>query len=118
MLFAGWASANPQAAISWFTNSGQVPDSESGELKETLLSGMLEGLTYRNPADAANFLLTHADFSKPETLGRMRDAAHKMVESAGLESAASWSERLPEGCLLYTSPSPRDKRQSRMPSSA
>ena len=26
-------------------------------------------------------------------------------------------ERL-RGCLLYTSPSPRDKRQSRMPSSA
>ena len=24
----------------------------------------------------------------------------------------------PLGCLLYTSPSPRDKRQSRMPSSA
>ena len=23
-----------------------------------------------------------------------------------------------DGCLLYTSPSPRDKRQSRMPSSA
>ena len=26
--------------------------------------------------------------------------------------------RIPTGCLLYTSPSPRDKRQSRMPSSA
>ena len=25
---------------------------------------------------------------------------------------------LPKSCLLYTSPSPRDKRQSRMPSSA
>ena len=25
---------------------------------------------------------------------------------------------VPSGCLLYTSPSPRDKRQSRMPSSA
>ena len=25
---------------------------------------------------------------------------------------------LPRTCLLYTSPSPRDKRQSRMPSSA
>ena len=25
---------------------------------------------------------------------------------------------LSQGCLLYTSPSPRDKRQSRMPSSA
>ena len=27
-------------------------------------------------------------------------------------------EALPKACLLYTSPSPRDKRQSRMPSSA
>ena len=26
--------------------------------------------------------------------------------------------RLKKSCLLYTSPSPRDKRQSRMPSSA
>ena len=26
--------------------------------------------------------------------------------------------KLAENCLLYTSPSPRDKRQSRMPSSA
>ena len=30
----------------------------------------------------------------------------------------SHRRRLFEGCLLYTSPSPRDKRQSRMPSSA
>ena len=29
----------------------------------------------------------------------------------------SWSETY-KACLLYTSPSPRDKRQSRMPSSA
>ena len=28
------------------------------------------------------------------------------------------TETFPKGCLLYTSPSPRDKRQSRMPSSA
>ena len=28
------------------------------------------------------------------------------------------SRGLRKGCLLYTSPSPRDKRQSRMPSSA
>ena len=27
-------------------------------------------------------------------------------------------DHLSIGCLLYTSPSPRDKRQSRMPSSA
>ena len=28
------------------------------------------------------------------------------------------SQRNPQGCLLYTSPSPRDQRGSRMPSSA
>ena len=27
-------------------------------------------------------------------------------------------ENLPKGCLLYTSPSPRDRQKSRMPSSA
>ena len=31
---------------------------------------------------------------------------------------SSTEERLKAACLLYTSPSPRDKRQSRMPSSA
>ena len=31
---------------------------------------------------------------------------------------AGWRNETPEPCLLYTSPSPRDKRQSRMPSSA
>ena len=30
----------------------------------------------------------------------------------------SLKESVPDICLLYTSPSPRDKRQSRMPSSA
>ena len=34
-------------------------------------------------------------------------------------SIANWIHRVfPRACLLYTSPSPRDKRQSRMPSSA
>ena len=34
------------------------------------------------------------------------------------EGVIALAERLVGGCLLYTSPSPRDKRQSRMPSSA
>ena len=36
---------------------------------------------------------------------------HRVIKSDG--SLGGYS-----GCLLYTSPSPRDKRQSRMPSSA
>ena len=35
-----------------------------------------------------------------------------------LEHAQALTHTLWFGCLLYTSPSPRDKRQSRMPSSA
>ena len=30
----------------------------------------------------------------------------------------AWTPRQPEYCLLYTSPSPRDVEESRMPSSA
>ena len=37
---------------------------------------------------------------------------------AVLLSAQCTDERVNQICLLYTSPSPRDKRQSRMPSSA
>ena len=58
-----------------------------------------------------------------DTLGRARD---RLDDESKLRSAmrrerrrrvAEMGERV-EGCLLYTSPSPRDKRQSRMPSSA
>ena len=44
----------------------------------------------------------------------------KVVEAHQAEQAAikAKMEGTPEPCLLYTSPSPRDKRQSRMPSSA
>ena len=39
--------------------------------------------------------------------------ALKSIQKVGLDKFAKSN-----GCLLYTSPSPRDKRQSRMPSSA
>ena len=43
------------------------------------------------------------------------------TEAAAI-AAAAWrgkgDGKAADGCLLYTSPSPRDKRQSRMPSSA
>ena len=39
-------------------------------------------------------------------------------ELIGAAHAGCFSMALSKDCLLYTSPSPRDKRQSRMPSSA
>ena len=46
-----------------------------------------------------------------------RDIPPELEEAARLEGLGLW-QRQRWVCLLYTSPSPRDKRQSRMPSSA
>ena len=42
----------------------------------------------------------------------------KLAQQDYLGAAVDLRTSLNKGCLLYTSPSPRDKRQSRMPSSA
>ena len=46
---------------------------------------------------------------------RTRDLEEKAL---GIDATNWLKAKLAEACLLYTSPSPRDKRQSRMPSSA
>ena len=53
-------------------------------------------------------------------LYNLRKAVDKPFEHALLETlpGVGFSIRPPRTCLLYTSPSPRDKRQPRMPSSA
>ena len=52
----------------------------------------------------------------PNTYGIWADE----LKAVGLEQLLEhrWSDTVSYFCLLYTSPSPRDKRQSRMPSSA
>ena len=47
--------------------------------------------------------------------GPIRMEAMTVFEEMGI---SDYGILLSENCLLYTSPSPRDKRQSRMPSSA
>ena len=42
----------------------------------------------------------------------------KRTEKLSLYDAVNQAKRDSEGCLLYTSPSPRDRSVSRMPSSA
>ena len=50
---------------------------------------------------------------------RFVDAGGDAVRLKGVrDGRAAGRAHLHDGCLLYTSPSPRDKRQSRMPSSA
>ena len=53
-------------------------------------------------------------------LSGMANALEQQLQQTSTFDALPFTERLSllHDCLLYTSPSPRDKRQSRMPSSA
>ena len=54
-----------------------------------------------------------------ELLGRVVDGLGNPIDGKGpLDKGIKKSRVEVKACLLYTSPSPRDKRQSRMPSSA
>ena len=50
--------------------------------------------------------------------GELRAYTELLEESRNEAIARMVADAQARGCLLYTSPSPRDKRQSRMPSSA
>ena len=59
-----------------------------------------------------------------DSIRRERDSIERLLNQARFENLSREVESLIQefdrldACLLYTSPSPRDKRQSRMPSSA
>ena len=67
-------------------------------------SDILEALHYTRKS----IEIVNAQTVTPETTSMMYDA-HEVLQTAYIYERS---------CLLYTSPSPRDKRQSRMPSSA
>ena len=54
----------------------------------------------------------------PPNLERVRSPAHRLSTPVGENVSVCKPRGRARPCLLYTSPSPRDKRQSRMPSSA
>ena len=64
-------------------------------------------VNYLETTGAAGYVLGISGGQDSTLAGRLAQLACEQVDGA-----AFWA------CLLYTSPSPRDKRQSRMPSSA
>ena len=115
--FAFYRSKRPFQRISddvlWdYVRAGHAPAASGGvDLRWT---GAWEACVYR---------------SAPSMFRRLGGLRIPMLGIVGRDSAvfrpesiARWRQAVPEvevqTCLLYTSPSPRDKRQSRMPSSA
>ena len=73
----------------------------------------------RTPGDAAGGL-TYPTTNGTNGQVLTSDGAGNVTwqDSTGGGGASVTISDTPPACLLYTSPSPRDKRQSRMPSSA
>ena len=65
-----------------------------------------------------NFSLPQLQNLPIEEARIVADALAVHATSRQIDSAASKLAALAEACLLYTSPSPRDRQKSRMPSSA
>ena len=65
---------------------------------------------------AASFGEVDAFRRQSDTVDRLYDYGEARIQE--MDEAGIHMQVLSHGCLLYTSPSPRDKRQSRMPSSA
>ena len=79
---------------------------------------------------SAEVFISYAAKDRERVLGlvkRLRDAGVTVwIDQAGIDVATMWSQEIVSAirgckvmlCLLYTSPSPRDRQKSRMPSSA
>ena len=62
---------------------------------------------------------TPQTFKKDKLLYAIKNSSHlNITDESMLMEEANFKIKLIEGCLLYTSPSPRDRTRSRMPSSA
>ena len=80
------------------------------------------GLVSRGLSKVRELVASATHFGKPpeaDDLERIRVQLQECAEGRGGEvSTRQRAARLAETCLLYTSPSPRDRTRSRMPSSA
>ena len=83
---------------------------------------MIMKLNFLLFAASAIFILhtthSHSTMVKPHSWLDYKQWLPKADGSIVFDYVGQKSGRQCEACLLYTSPSPRDKRQSRMPSSA
>ena len=94
--------------------------------------GKIRLMTIGNTGGWRNFANTRRRITQPSDMKGLKirtvvaDLPQELVKAMGAsptpipwpELFTSFQTGVVEGCLLYTSPSPRDKRQSRMPSSA
>ena len=129
-------AAGREAALLALLDAGALPGVEAVGPDQPIGPGDI--LVFRVPRDAAEGGISEGERFGDELLSRLPGAAGRILLAFdGWASDPRPLARVPEvvrfcqgtlfgsgrpdlsrACLLYTSPSPRDKRQSRMPSSA
>ena len=77
-------------------------------MKKIILSFLLSTLFFNNGNAVSLYQALNETYKNNTQLNAERENINAAEEDINISKA----------CLLYTSPSPRDKRQSRMPSSA
>ena len=85
-----------------------------GVLLRTELAAQNEGLAREN--EVLRTQLAQSEEKRRECEAQLAEL--RAQRESGEEQALNEGATETKACLLYTSPSPRDKRQSRMPSSA
>ena len=99
-------------------NLGYIEGSSSTEYDTKVTA------TFCLPRGAGFFLIASGNATRGSAFGRFtvsvtsREYYNMTLFSAGSDWTRGAAYDTDDPCLLYTSPSPRDKRQSRMPSSA
>ena len=87
------------------------------EVKDVYVT-MLPGGDYKETADKSGDLVKKGFNPVPHFPARSINNEEELKDYISRCKDLGVKQILAIGCLLYTSPSPRDKRQSRMPSSA
>ena len=124
---AGVANAADVEVLHWWTSGGEA---KSVNYLKKKLTGA--GVGWKDFAvaggggeNAMTVLKSRAVSGNPPTAAQIKGPSIQEWGELGfladidrVAAANNWDALLPNVCLLYTSPSPRDQRGSRMPSSA
>ena len=99
-----------------------------GKINEAGFKIIAMKLTHLTPAVAGKFYAVHAErpfygelvefMSSGPIVAAILEKDNAVADFRKLIGATNPAEAAPGTCLLYTSPSPRDRTRSRMPSSA
>ena len=123
----GLAGSEPTRAIVGGTTTGQVLASQSLDVNVDELIQIRDGARHEikerlrsllSEPDFAHIPGQHMDEYRTRVLGQLQRLADEGFGRLGFPIEHGGTGSQSDFCLLYTSPSPRDQRGSRMPSSA